>query len=69
MPFLCHELMLMILQAREGPVQFEKDIGDDPFNVAELISEVEKGTSGKRYGIQEDESRAAKRARINDDET
>ncbi len=55
-------------QAREGPVQFEKDTGDDPFNVAELISEVEKGTGNKRYGIQEDDSRASKRARIEDDE-
>lgn len=49
-------------------MQFEKDTGDDPFNVAELISEVEKGTSNKRYGIQEDESRAAKRARMDEDE-
>jgi SNW domain-containing protein 1 len=55
-------------QAREGPVQFEKDSGDDPFNVAELISEVEKGTSSKRYGIQDDSSRAAKRARIDEDD-
>jgi SNW domain-containing protein 1 len=52
-----------IPQAREGPVQFEKDVGDDPFNVAELISEVEKGSGTKRYGIQEDDSRASKRAR------
>jgi len=56
------------VEAREGPVQFEKDTGDDPFNVAELISEVEKGTSNKRYGIQEDESRASKRARVDEDE-
>jgi len=56
------------VEAREGPVQFEKDTGDDPFNVAELISEVEKGTSQKRYGIQEDDSRASKRARMEDDE-
>lgn len=56
-------------EAREGPVQFEKDSGDDPFNVAELISEVERGTSGKRYGIQEDSSRASKRARMDEDES
>lgn len=52
-------------------MQFEKEDkgGDDPFNVAELISDVEKGASGKRYGIQDqDESRAAKRSRIDDDE-
>lgn len=57
-----------ILQEREGPVQFEKDTGEDPFNVAELISEVEKGGSGKRYGIQADEPRASKRARMDDDD-
>lgn len=55
------------LQAREGPVQFEKDTGDDPFNVAQLISEVEKGTSSKRYGIQDDGKRAIKRARVDGD--
>ncbi len=49
-------------------MQFEKDTGDDPFNVAELISEVEKGTSNKRYGMQEDEVRANKRARVDEDE-
>lgn len=49
-------------------MQFEKDMGDDPFNVAQLISEVEKGTNSKRYGIQDDESRAAKRARIDEDD-
>jgi SNW domain-containing protein 1 len=48
-------------------VQFEKDTGDDPFNVAELIADVEKGSSGKRYGIQESE-RASKRARMEDDD-
>ena len=55
------------LQAREGPVQFEKDVGDDPFNVAQLISEVERGTSSKRYGIQDDGTRAIKRARVDED--
>jgi len=49
-------------------VQFEKDTGDDPFNVAQLISEVEKGTSHKRYGIQEEDSRATKRARVDEAE-
>ncbi|KFY35435.1 hypothetical protein V494_05891 [Pseudogymnoascus sp. VKM F-4513 (FW-928)] len=55
-------------EEREGPVQFEKDSGDDPFNVADLISEVEKGGSGKRYGIQTDEPRASKRAKMDDDD-
>lgn len=49
-------------------MQFEKDTGDDPFNVADLISEVERGSNNKRYGIQEDKSRAAKRARVDEDE-
>jgi SNW domain-containing protein 1 len=53
-------------QAREGPVQFEKDTGDDPFNIDQLISEASKGN--KRYGIQEDESRAAKRTKVEDDD-
>ncbi|KFY93634.1 hypothetical protein V500_03596 [Pseudogymnoascus sp. VKM F-4518 (FW-2643)] len=56
------------VEEREGPVQFEKDSGDDPFNVADLISEVEKGGSGKRYGIQADEPRASKRAKMDDDD-
>jgi hypothetical protein len=49
-------------------VQFEKDIGDDPFDVAALILEVEKGANSKRYGIQEHGApRAAKRVRVEDD--
>ncbi|KAF2503162.1 hypothetical protein BU16DRAFT_521768 [Lophium mytilinum] len=58
-------------EAREGPVQFEKDT-DDPFNINEMISEVTGGAVGgtKRYGIQEqeEEGRASKRARVDDDE-
>jgi SNW domain-containing protein 1 len=56
-------------EAREGPVQFEKDT-DDPFNINEMISEVTGGAAGskKRYGIQEqEEDRSSKRARIDDD--
>ncbi|KAF2125763.1 pre-mRNA-processing protein 45 [Dothidotthia symphoricarpi CBS 119687] len=58
-------------EAREGPVQFEKDT-DDPFNINQMIEEVkgEKGaekTGEKRYGIQEMDGRAAKRARVEDD--
>jgi SNW domain-containing protein 1 len=56
------------MQAREGPVQFEKDTGDDPFNVAQLISDVEKGANNKRYGIQDQGDRASKRARLDDDD-
>ncbi|KAF2824941.1 hypothetical protein CC86DRAFT_371416 [Ophiobolus disseminans] len=58
-------------EAREGPVQFEKDT-DDPFNINQMINEVrgEKATEKtgeKRYGIQELEGRSAKRARVDDD--
>ncbi|KAF2009177.1 pre-mRNA-processing protein 45 [Aaosphaeria arxii CBS 175.79] len=56
-------------EAREGPVQFEKD-KDDPFNIDEMINEVKaEKTGGKRYGIQktEEEARPAKRARVDDD--
>lgn len=70
-------------EARDGPVQFEKDVGggsaatggggatggDDPFGIDSMIKDV---TGGKRYGIQEPEregeSRAAKRARRMDDD-
>jgi SNW domain-containing protein 1 len=60
------------LQARDGPVQFEKDT-DDPFNIDAMINEVRGEKPGekageKRYGIQEaDSGRAAKRARVDDD--
>ncbi|KAL8997719.1 MAG: hypothetical protein Q9169_003048 [Polycauliona sp. 2 TL-2023] len=50
-------------QARDGPVQFEKD--SDPFKIDDLIKEA---TGNKRFGIQEDgELRASKRARMDDD--
>uniref|UniRef100_A0A0B7K7X0 Pre-mRNA-processing protein 45 n=1 Tax=Bionectria ochroleuca TaxID=29856 RepID=A0A0B7K7X0_BIOOC len=39
-------------EAREGPVQFEKEAAD-PFNVDKFLSEVEQTTSSKRgYGLQ-----------------
>ncbi|KAH8707572.1 SKIP/SNW domain-containing protein [Phaeosphaeriaceae sp. PMI808] len=58
-------------EAREGPVQFEKDT-DDPFNINQMISEVrgEKGdekAGEKRHGLHEPEERSAKRARVEDD--
>jgi len=58
-------------EAREGPVQFEKDT-DDPFNINQMINEVRGEKAGektgeKRYGIQEPEGRSAKRARVEDD--
>ncbi|CAG8973161.1 hypothetical protein HYALB_00008753 [Hymenoscyphus albidus] len=62
------------VEAREGPVQFEKDTGD-VFNVDEFLTKVGEGGSGgasenkRGYGLQEGEERSSKRARMeNDDE-
>ncbi|KAL2760505.1 hypothetical protein ACRALDRAFT_1046330 [Sodiomyces alcalophilus JCM 7366] len=55
-------------EAREGPVQFEKDAGD-PFNVDKFLSEVEQSTAAKRgYGLQEEESRKSKKTKLDEDE-
>ncbi len=55
-------------EAREGPVQFEKDKAD-PFNVDKFLSEVEQSSSKRSgYGIQEEESRQSKRARVDEDD-
>ncbi|AEO63308.1 uncharacterized protein THITE_70352 [Thermothielavioides terrestris NRRL 8126] len=59
-------------EAREGPVQFEKDT-TDPFNVDKFLSEVSQGvsSSSKRgYGLQEEgeNSRQSKRSRVEDDD-
>ena len=55
-------------EAREGPVQFEKET-DDGCNIGEMIKEGEgQKRAEKRYGMQEvGEGRAAKRARVDDD--
>lgn len=54
--------------AREGPVQFEKETAD-PFNVDKFLSEVEQQSSSKRgYGLQESEDRKSKRARVDEDD-
>jgi SNW domain-containing protein 1 len=56
------------LQAREGPVQFEKDTGD-VFNVDDFLSKVGESSSNKReYGLNEGDDRRAKRARVDEDE-
>ncbi|KAH8888723.1 hypothetical protein GQ53DRAFT_229563 [Thozetella sp. PMI_491] len=57
-------------EAREGPVQFEKD-KTDPFNVDKFLSEVEQSSSSKRgaYGVQEEDPRQSKRARVDEDTT
>lgn len=59
-------------EAREGPVQFEKDNGD-PFGVDQMIADAQKGapepsTGSKRYGLNEAEDRSSKRARVDDSE-
>ncbi|KAG9236555.1 SKIP/SNW domain-containing protein [Amylocarpus encephaloides] len=60
------------VEAREGPVQFEKDTGD-VFNVDDFLTKVGEasgGGSGKRdYGLQDGggEERASKRARVDED--
>jgi len=64
-------------------VQFEKDTtaqaDADPFNIEEMIRESTGGMGGstggvgatagaKRYGVQETEGRASKRARVEDED-
>ncbi|KAI0470963.1 SKIP/SNW domain-containing protein [Xylariaceae sp. FL0804] len=62
-------------EAREGPVQFERDnVGADPFQMDKFIAEVDQGSSAAKrgYGLQDGggggESRERKRARVDDDE-
>ncbi|KHO01412.1 SKI-interacting protein, SKIP [Metarhizium album ARSEF 1941] len=55
------------VEAREGPVQFEKEIAD-PFNVDKFLSEVDQNSSSKRgYGLN-DEERQPKRPRVEDED-
>ncbi|KAK0752161.1 SKIP/SNW domain-containing protein [Schizothecium vesticola] len=55
-------------EAREGPVQFERDVAD-PFNVDKFLSQVEQSTSAKRgFGLGDGEARQSKRTRVDDDE-
>ncbi|KAH9989998.1 SKIP/SNW domain-containing protein [Xylariaceae sp. FL0662B] len=58
-------------EAREGPVQFEKDTAAaDPFQMDKFMTEVDKSSSSKRgYGLQEGESsREPKRARMEEED-
>ncbi|KAI1490371.1 SKIP/SNW domain-containing protein [Biscogniauxia mediterranea] len=57
-------------EAREGPVQFERETaGNDPFQMDKFMAEVDQSSSSKRgYGLQDSESREPKRARVEDDE-
>ncbi|GKT98985.1 hypothetical protein FLAG1_02122 [Fusarium langsethiae] len=54
-------------EAREGPVQFEKDAGD-PFNVDKFLSEVDQNSSKRGYGLQDNDSRQSKRPRVDPDD-
>ncbi|KAM0301958.1 hypothetical protein ACHAPM_005110 [Fusarium culmorum] len=54
-------------EAREGPVQFEKD-AEDPFNVDKFLSEVDQNSSKRGYGLQDDDSRQSKRPRVDPDD-
>ena len=61
------------IQARDGPVQFEKDTSNaaDPFHIDEMIRDVTGGaggSGGKKHGLQDREDRDSKRARVEDDE-
>jgi SNW domain-containing protein 1 len=57
------------VEERDGPVQFEKDDGADPFNVDEFLEKVQagEGSGTKRYGVQETGGRASKKARVDED--
>ncbi|KJZ70748.1 Pre-mRNA-processing protein 45 [Hirsutella minnesotensis 3608] len=56
------------VEAREGPVQFEKETVD-PFNVDKFLSEVDQSSSSKRgYGLQEEGDRQSKRPRVEDED-
>jgi len=57
----------LALQAREGPVQFEKDTGD-VFNVDEFLHKVGEGSNKREYGLQDGDERSNKRARVDEDE-
>ena len=58
-----------IAEDRAGPVQFERDT--DPFAIDDLIKEASGGAAGssgqKRYGMDEGDDRASKRARVDDE--
>lgn len=48
-------------------MQFEKDTGD-VFNVDEFLNKVGESSNKREYGLQESEDRAAKRARVDEDD-
>ncbi|KAL9093664.1 MAG: hypothetical protein Q9159_000193 [Coniocarpon cinnabarinum] len=55
-------------EARDGPVQFEKDAAD-PFGVDQMIKESMAAAKPKRYGMQDaEDSRPSKKARVDEQE-
>jgi SNW domain-containing protein 1 len=54
-------------EARSGPVQFERDRGDDPFGVEAMISEAKKGAKRAVEEEEEGGGRKGKRARVEDE--
>ncbi|KAF2449720.1 hypothetical protein P171DRAFT_198777 [Karstenula rhodostoma CBS 690.94] len=55
-------------EQRDGPVQFEKEKEkDDPFQIDKMIQEVRGEKAGEKRGGEQSESRAAKRARVEDE--
>ncbi|KAF2769799.1 hypothetical protein EJ03DRAFT_88520 [Teratosphaeria nubilosa] len=54
------------LEARQGPVQFERDRGDDPFGVDAMIAEAAKG-AGKRGAEDDGGGSKGKKVRVDDD--
>ena len=57
------------VEAREGPVQFEREnVREDPFNVDKFLSEVEQTSKKRDYGLQGDKARQAKKARVEGEE-
>ncbi|KAJ8071544.1 hypothetical protein OCU04_001858 [Sclerotinia nivalis] len=55
------------VEAREGPVQFERDTGD-VFNVDDFLNKVGESSNKREYGLQEGEERSHKRARMDEDD-
>lgn len=63
------------MEAREGPVMFEKDRGgNDPFGLDQMIADAQKGASKegegvakRKYGLNEAEAGGQKRARVDED--
>lgn len=53
-------------EQRSGPVQFERDRGDDPFGVEAMIKEAAGGAN--KRGAEEEGGGGGKRARVDDDE-